>query len=389
MLHALIHLAGGVIAVAGRRHRQIVAVVCLTLVAAALSPAAASAQRTRPSKGGLPGPAGVTVTAGAASAVVSWTALPDRGVTYRVLRALDAFATGADIAPPTDLVTLEDPKVSAGTTYFYQVVAVYADGTLGAAAPVAFTYAGPTQPALSARAPATAVNAPPLTLAPGATTPRNRLGAVPGPAPTGVVVTGTPPTARLTWNAMPNVARYAVWRGQGSAVSVERTPAGFTGTQFQDIVPDPALTYRYAIIAYYPNGTSAEAPAVQFTSPPLINPSGFTVHDRGQGAVDFQWQAVPGAIRYRLDGPGLPNTGYFATSTTTAYPHIPAGPGSWKLLALYPGNVSDSTTPAVVSAVIHVLPGRSQHWLTKNNGAGQFSQVEVPAHQDHTNPTAT
>ncbi len=188
---------------------------------------------------------------------------------------------------------------------------------------------------------------------------------------------------------MPDAQRYAVWRGDGASVSIERTPPGFTGTQFQDVVPDPHITYRYSVVAYYPNGTSAEAPPVQFISPPPVNPSGFTAQDRGQGQVSFQWQAVPGVTQYRLDGPGIPATGYIWSGSGTRFvrlpsallPNIPAGPDSWRLVALYPGNYADFAAGSIASAVVRVLPPHSQPWLTKSNGAGLASQVETPAHQ--------
>jgi hypothetical protein len=210
--------------------------------------------------------------------------------------------------------------------------------------------------------------------------PRPGLIPVAGPVPTGITVAGTPLVAYLSWNAMPDAQRYAVFRLDGMNPSLEVTPTGFTGTQFQNVVPDPRVTYGYVIVAYYANGTSAEAPAVQFISPPMINPPGFSARDLGQGQVYFQWQPVPGAVLYRLDGPGLPNTGYFVrgTNTSAAYPHTPAGPDSWRLVALYPGNYGDYPGASIASTVIRVLPPHSQQWLTKSNGAGALAQVQTP-----------
>ncbi len=260
--------------------------------------------------------------------------------------------------------------------------------------------APPPPPSPSAQAP-TAVGAQPLPTAPVAiggqplTPAPGRIGSRPpiipvaGPAPTGITVTGTPLVAQLSWNALPNVQRYAIFRLDGSSVSVEVTPAGFTATHWQDTVPDPRVTYRYAVVAYYPNGSSAAAPVVQFTSPAMINPLGFTARDQGQGQVLFQWQAVAGAVQYRLDGPGLPNTGYLLAlpstgsggSAAASVANIPAGPGTWRLVALYPGNNADYPGASTASAVVHVLPPHSLHWLTKNNGAGALPQVQTPARQ--------
>ncbi|HTL06299.1 MAG TPA: fibronectin type III domain-containing protein [Gemmatimonadales bacterium] len=287
------------------------------------------------------------------------------------MRSPDAVQLGRDLTAPIAVAAFLDTRVIAGGTYFYQVIAVYADGSTGTAAPVGVTLAAApiAQTTLSTATP---------TLAPAPVTSSTSVIPVAGAAPTGVVITGTPLVAHLSWNAMANAQRYAVWRGEGTSVSVEVTPAGFTGTQFQNVVPDPRVTYRFAVTAYYPNGTSAEAPAVQFISPPMINPSGFSVRDLGQGSAAFQWQAVPGPVQYRLDGPGLPNTGVLVKSTSTTRLGIPAGPGTWKLVALYPGNYGDYQGASIASTVVRVLPPHSQPWLTKNNGPGTLSQVQTP-----------
>ena len=203
-----------------------------------------------------------------------------------------------------------------------------------------------------------------------------------GAAPTGVAVTGTPLTARVSWTAAPNAARYAVFRKDDVQLSVERTPAAFTATEFTETLPDPRITYRYTVVAYYANGTYGEAPAVQYTSPPLLNPTGLSLAIKGQTStqaeVEFSWNAVPGAVQYRLDGPGIAGTGQHSTTTTAVVPNVPRGAGTWKVTALYPGNFADYPNGTTVSRVIRILPTPSQSWLTKNNGAGSQDNVQMP-----------
>ncbi|MBC8123414.1 MAG: hypothetical protein H7Y22_16440, partial [Gemmatimonadaceae bacterium] len=208
-----------------------------------------------------------------------------------------------------------------------------------------------------ARSTATLANTAPLQPRPGTR------------APTGVAVSGTPLVARLTWDAMPNAQRYAVRRGDGANALVERTPANFTARELLDTVPDPRVTYRYTVVAHYGDGTSAEAPAVAFTSPALVNPTGLAAKDLGEGKVRFQWQAVPGAVQYRLDGTGLPNTGQMEPGTSVTLSGVPAGPASWKLTAQYPGNFADYNAASTVSQVVRVLPSHGR-WLNKANGPG-------------------
>ena len=145
----------------------------------------------------------------------------------------------------------------------------------------------------------------------------------------------------------------------------------------QEVATAPTLGRANTPIEAPPLAPAAgSAPA---SAAPLANPTGFTATDRGGGGVDWAWQPVAGAVKYRLDGPGLPSTGLFTTSTHNAWPHVPGGPGTWRVTAIYPNNAADTATGTTVSLVVHVLPNRSQHWLTKNNGAGSLAQVQVPA----------
>ncbi len=368
------------------RHRRSAGVAALlTLAVIGMGPGFLSAQRDPLSKSGAPGPSKVTVVGGATSVLVSWTPVESPGVTYRVLRGLDARAQGVDITRPVDIASVVDPNVVPGTTYFYQVVAVYPDGTTGAAASVVITFAGAgiAQPAALPTgvgkgqpvgvAPIPPGNLTPITPQPG------RL--PPGPPPQAVTVSGIPLVARLAWKATPNASRYAVYRNDGTGPSVERTPAGFTGIQFQDQLPDPRPTYMYTVVAYYADGTWGESPAVPFISPPLVNPAGFTASHLGGGNVAFKWQVVPGAAQYRLDGPGLPNTGRHQTATAVTIAGIPPGPGTWKVTALYPGNFADYATGTLAQAMVRVLPSRTTPWLAKNNGSGSLAIAQAHSSQ--------
>lgn len=202
----------------------------------------------------------------------------------------------------------------------------------------------------------------------------------PAPGPTGFVVTGTPLVARLSWDATPNAARYALWRSDGVNASVERTPEGFTGTTFQDSLPDPRPTWRYSLVAHYADGKWGEAPVLQFISPPLLNPSVFTANHLGGGKVALQWQAVPGAMLYRLDGPGMSHTGQHQTATTATVPSAPPGPGTWKVSVLYPGNFADYGTATVAQAMVRVLPQRAIPWLSRK---GLGSHAEATSHMNY------
>ena len=127
----------------------------------------------------------------------------------------------------------------------------------------------------------------------------------------------------------------------------------------------------------YADGTWGTSPAVAFVSPPPKNPTNFTAKHTGDGNVDFQWTPVDGAVQYRLDGPGFPDSG-FVTAAPGTIPKIPAGANSWKLTALYAGNFADYANPATASAVVRVLPPHTVPWLSKNNGVGTDKTVQKP-----------
>jgi len=101
----------------------------------------------------------------------------------------------------------------------------------------------------------------PLTTAPSTT----RSTPFTAPAPTGVAVAWTRGVAHVTWNSVNGAQRYAVWRANGTASSVERTPSAYSLTQFADSIADVHETYRYVVIAYFADGSKGASPTVQFT----------------------------------------------------------------------------------------------------------------------------
>jgi hypothetical protein len=213
---------------------------------------------------------------------------------------------------------------------------------------------------------------PPAAAPAGATGPRQLPAAAP---PTGVTISATPLIATLTWTAAPNAARYSVWRKDGPPVSVERSGPALVATSFVDTVPSAITTYVYTVMAHYADGSSAAAPGVSFLTPALLNPTGFTATLMGGGKVQLQWQAMPGASRYMLNGPGVPNNGTITqTATTQIAQLLPMGPLTWKVYALYAGNNTDYATPSLANAMVRVLPVAGAKWLSKNNGVGSLAQ---------------
>ncbi|NJO12577.1 MAG: hypothetical protein HC872_02945 [Gammaproteobacteria bacterium] len=193
-----------------------------------------------------------------------------------------------------------------------------------------------------------------------------------GPAPTNFAIRGTPLIAQLSWDAAPGAASYQLWRAAGSAYA-QQIAANLVATQFSDQVPDPAPVYQYRLVVNYANGTWGEA-VVNWTSPPLTQPSGLQASLVGKRAVQLMWNPVAGAIRYRLDGAGIAATGLHLEQTS-ALVYAPVGAQSWQVMTLYPGNVGDFQNRPGVSLMIRALPPHTPAWLTKSNGAGSDAEA--------------
>jgi hypothetical protein len=102
---------------------------------------------------------------------------------------------------------------------------------------------------------------------------------------------------------------------------------------------------------------------------PQPAPAGFSARDMGNGTVNLNWQAVPGANAYHLDGAGIDPRGInlAAPATSMTLTGVPAGIDAWHVAALYSTALG---TPATASAIVRVLPAHPMPWLTKPNGPG-------------------
>ncbi len=273
-----------------------------------------------------PGPDKVSAQSNGASVTVTWNPVPVKGARYRVLRALDAKATGVDLTRPVYATTFDDGKVSAGTTYFYQVIAVFPDGTTGAADPVMVTIPAPA-PMVAPVLPGGrtgAVLAPPVGLATGATGARSPL-ATPT-AVTGIAVNGTLASAAVSWTPVTGAVSYSLVRTSPAGYGNYGTaPILLTTNTWTDPGPTgigfPAAgVYRYDITAALSNGTSVSgsaswtrpdptcaAPPPSQPNQPIIDPIGpaqhFTTYGPYPAGAVFWWSRQPanGVVGYRVD----------------------------------------------------------------------------------------
>ena len=154
------------------------------------------------------------------------------------------------------------------------------------------------------------------------------------PAPTGVSVSGTPAVATVVWQPVTGVASYVVSRQETNAPVVQVKLAA-TDTRWTDIGLLPATAYTYVVDAIYPDGREAYT-QVPFTTPPAINPSGFTATPTGNGQVQLTWQAVRGASYYLVLGAGSAQGGVKVTGATSyTVTGVPSGTQQWLVGTIY------------------------------------------------------
>ncbi len=295
-------------------HRACLGAATVTLLM--LLPAMLLAQR------GAPGPTNVRVVSNGASASVSWTPVSSRGVTYRVLRAPDARQRGVDLTDPIDAATFDDFKVESGATYYYQVVAVYDDGSVAAAAPVAFTVpnAGLGTPIRDPLPP-----------------PKSKI----APAPGNPSVVGSPAIANVSWVAAPGASGYSVerWSQVNPACCRAASPVlPANATSWADSNYPLEGSYTFRITALYPDGGHGTVD-VGWLRPTPQDPAVFEAAFVSGTTVKLTWQSVPGVTRYLLGGPGT-NSNVPVSGNTVSVAGVPAGRQIWTVFSLYePGGV--------------------------------------------------
>lgn len=215
-----------------------------------------------------------------------------------------------------------------------------------------------------------------MTLAPGGATGRIPAG-LSAPGPTGVSVTGTPASATVVWQPVSGVASYSVTRMDPAAAPVQASLPP-TATSWLDTGLLPASPYTYVVNAVYPSGQIGST-SVPFTTPPAINPSGFTAAETGAGQVQLGWQPVRGVSYYVLLGPGVPGGGTkvgLATSYTAT--GVPSGPQTWAVASYYdPTGVPGSAVSTPGSQFTNVsltvsAPVTSGHYLVTVTGLRVF-----------------
>jgi microsomal dipeptidase-like Zn-dependent dipeptidase len=180
-----------------------------------------------------------------------------------------------------------------------------------------------------------------------------------GAAPTGVTATGTPASATLAWQAVQGAASYVVIRKEAGAPDNSQ-PVAAPATGMTDGGLTPSTAYSYTVRAIQADGREGSAD-VTFTTPPAVNPAGFTAVQTGDGQVQLAWKPVSAATYYVVLGPGSINGGVKVTGDTTfVVTGVPIGSQEFKVASYYePGPISTPGTsfPSATVNVAELLSG--------------------------------
>lgn len=139
-----------------------------------------------------------------------------------------------------------------------------------------------------------------------------------GPAPQ-VTVEVKKVYVGLKWAAVANARTYSVWRKvAGSTATPDNltTADPFVDTEYWDAVPDPRYNYDYTITAVQPDGCTGTATVTVNAPYELPHPGGTSGAHPTPNQIILNWMEQWGATGYRIDGPGIPNTGLYLPGTT-------------------------------------------------------------------------
>jgi fibronectin type 3 domain-containing protein len=337
--------------------------------------------------------------------LLRWTAV-EGAVTYTVKRATSAAGPYLPIAGASG-VSLSDPTISNGTSYYYVVSAANPAGeSPDSAAAEVVPLAPPARPApprataFSGRvaldwdpvpgaavyvilrgalaetpAPLTVLAAPPLlddTVRDGETylyslvarnaggdsgpseTARAAPRVDPPSSPERLAARGGDARVDLTWAPAPGAASYLVHRAAGPDGTF--VPLGISdSTSFADTAAVNGETYVYAVVSVNPGGSSPFSSSVTATpcAPPAV-PAGLRAVP-ASGQVALTWEPVPGALGYELRR-AAGSAGPFTTVARTPAAAFIDGTAPSERLAFYTVSAMNAGGESAPSDIVAATP---------------------------------
>jgi fibronectin type 3 domain-containing protein len=241
------------------------------------------------------GPANLTVTPGAASTTLKWTASTSGSPTsYNIYRGT---ATDGEAVTPVATVsgtttTFTDSGLTNGKTYFYNVAASNSVGV--------------------------SPDSNEVSVSPGVTTTAP-------PAPSGLASNPAAGSIALTWNPSAGATSYSVYRGTAPGAEGATPVATTTSDSFTDTGLTNGTGYYYTVAATNTGGASAKSaetntvPTAAVVAPPV--PFGVVI-TTAPGQVHLQWTYEETATSYQVyrgTTPGGEGATPLATVTSSSY----------------------------------------------------------------------
>ncbi|MDQ3259012.1 MAG: fibronectin type III domain-containing protein, partial [Acidobacteriota bacterium] len=260
-------------------------------------------------------PTGLTASPRNASVTLSWAASAG-ATTYNVKRSSASGGPHATIATGVTTTSYSNTGLANGTTYYYVVSAVNANG----------------ESDNSAEASATPL-APPA-------------------APTGLTATAGNAQVSLTWTASAGATSYNVKRATTAGGPYASIVTGVTTTGYTNTGLVNGTTYYYVVSAVNANGESANSSEASATTAPAV-PTGLTAA-AGNAQVRLSWNASAGATGYKIfraTSPGSYSSPLVSSITTTSYTDSTAVNGTTYYYVVRAANAAgDSASSNEVSA---------------------------------------
>lgn len=218
------------------------------------------------------------------------------------------------------------------------------------------------------------------------------LAQAPCSAPTGLTTTNiTTNSATFNWIAVPGAANYRVnWRVVGSSV-FQTTLVAAPATSFTATGLLPNKTYEWKIRTLCTNGGESDfSPVLTFMTlgaPPCAVPSDLSTTNITTNSAVFHWNAVPGALNYRVSwhivGNPVSQTVLVAAPATsfTATGLLPNTTYEWKVKTLCDGGGESDFSPGKVFTTLGQAPCTAPTGLSTTNvtaNSATFNWTAVP-----------
>ena len=157
---------------------------------------------------------------------------------------------------------------------------------------------------------------------------------------------------RLTWNAVSGASSYQVYRSTSKNGTYKLVKTA-TGTSFTNTGAVAGKTYYYYVVAVAKDGTQSAKSAIKSRTCDLAQPKP-TIALNAKGQPTLKWEAVSGAVSYKVYRATSENGSYsvMKTTTGTSYTNTTAEEGKtyyYKVRAICENTDGNSAYSAVLS----------------------------------------